>query len=233
MGQTEVVKLCGLPLSDIEAALKQFEGRGVKFEAEESFLDAKITMTDEGAGPQLFATVKSLVYNAFSEHVYSPFDMTLEELAKELLKRSGNVLSVAESITGGEVCSRLISVDGISENFSEGIVCYNVLSKLNRLGVRLSTLKTHGAVSKQTAREMVQGLVGGETTIGLSTTGNAGPTGSEGKPVGLVYIGVGRGNYIAVFEHKFTGERNEIRKKVANMALFYLIRYLQGNILML
>ncbi|HKL94583.1 MAG TPA: CinA family protein, partial [Clostridia bacterium] len=148
--------------------------------------------------------------------------------------RSNQMLSVAESLTGGEICSSLIDITGISTHFYEGIVCYNSDSKIRRLGVSKKTLAENGVISKKTAYEMVKGLlINPAVTLGLATTGLAGPTADEGKDVGLVYIAVGSGDFITVFEHNFSGSRNEIRKKSANMAIFYLIRYLQGNILLL
>ena len=92
-----------------------------------------------------------------------------------------------------------------------------------------------GGLLLPAAREMVSGLLRGKapTFIGLATTGLAGPNGDEGKPVGLVYIGVGSGDFITTFEKNIKGDRNEIRGAVANLALFYLIRYLRGDILRL
>ena len=80
---------------------------------------------------------------------------------------------------------------------------------------------------------MVRGLLEPPVDLGLATTGLAGPQGDEGKPVGLVYIGVGAGDFITVFEKRFTGDRNRIRNSAANTALFYLVRYLRGDILQL
>ena len=76
-------------------------------------------------------------------------------------------------------------------------------------------------------------LLTNPVNLGLATTGLAGPTSDEGKPVGLVYIGVGAGDFITVFEKHLAGERNHIRRATANLALFYLIRYLRGDILQL
>ena len=97
---------------------------------------------------------------------------------------NGRMLAVAESLTGGEICSRLTQVAGISENFYEGVVCYNRGSKINRLGVPKTTLGEYGAVSRQTAYAMVEGLLNDPVDIALATTGLAGPSGDEGKPVG-------------------------------------------------
>ena len=228
----EVVKICGLDLDTIRLKLSEFLGMGVTFDVEEKCLDAKITMTSAGTR-ESFDQIKAYVYNAFSEQVYSAEDISLHVLAATLLKRSKKVLSVAESLTGGEICSRLTSVPGISENFYEGIVCYNRHSKMDRLGIPRAFIGEYGTVSRETAHAMVQGLLNRKVDIGLSTTGLAGPTGDEGKPVGLVYIAVGGGEFITTFEKRLSGDRNQVREATANLALFYLVRYLRGDILLL
>lgn len=228
----EIVKICGLNKEEILSKLKIFEGFGVDFFVEENCLDATITLTSE-AKRDVFETVKSRVYNAFEEEVYSATEGSLEDIAARLLKMNNRTLAVGESLTGGEICSRLTSVAGISANFYEGIVCYNRASKVERLGVPKAVLADYGAVSRETAYAMVKGLCKRPVDIALATTGLAGPTGDEGKPVGLVYIGVGGGDFITVFERRFSGTRNEIRRATSNVALFYLIRYLKGDILRL
>lgn len=228
----EIVKICGLCKEEIRSKLKVFEGFGVDFSVEENCLDATITMTSD-ASREVFETIKSRVYNVFEEEVYSASEGSLEEIAARLLRMNNRTLAVGESLTGGEICSRLTSIAGISANFYEGIVCYNRASKVERLGVPKSVLADYGAVSRETAYAMVKGLCKRPVDLALATTGLAGPTGDEGKPVGLVYIAVGGGDFITVFERRFSGSRNEIRTATSNVALFYLIRYLKGDILRL
>ncbi len=228
----EVVKLCGLDTADIRLKLTEFLGRGITFDVEENCLDARVTMTSAGKKED-FDSIKAQVYNCFEDYVYSAEDMTLETLASKLLKLNCKQLAVAESLTGGEICSRLTSIPGISENFYEGIVCYNRGSKVSRLGITKAFIGEHGTVSRETAYEMARGLLLRPVDIALATTGLAGPDGDEGKPVGLVYIAVGSGDFITVFEQRLKGSRNQIREATANLALFYLVRYLRGDILRL
>lgn len=229
----DIVKICGLTREEINDRLEPYQDCGITFRLEIDALDAKLTMSTLKVKPIEFEILKSKVYALFEDEIYAASDISLQELAAKLLKLNGRTLAVAESLTGGLIASMLTSVPGISENFYEGIVCYNSKSKQNRLGVSKDILADYGAVSKQTAKAMVVGLNNGPVDIGLATTGLAGPTGDEGKPVGLVYIAVGCGDFIPVFEKHFKGERNEIRKATANMALFYLVRYLKGDILRL
>ena len=228
----EIVKICGLDKDEILSKLKGFEGYGVEFSVEEDCLDATITMRSN-ASREVFETIKSRVYNVFEQEVYSAAEGSLEEIAARLLNMNNRTLAVGESLTGGEICSRLTGIAGISANFYEGIVCYNRASKVERLGVPKGVLADYGAVSRETAYAMVKGLCKRPVDIALATTGLAGPAGDEGKPVGLVYIGVGGGEFITVFERRFSGSRNQIRRATSNVALFYLIRYLKGDILRL
>lgn len=153
----EIVKICGLDKEEILSRLEKFEGFGVNFSVEEYCLDATIGMSSS-AKRDVFETVKSRVYNAFEEEVYSATEGSLEEIAARLLKMNNRTLAVGESLTGGEICSRLTGIPGISANFYEGIVCYNRTSKVERLGVPKSVLADYGAVSRETAYAMVKGL---------------------------------------------------------------------------
>jgi nicotinamide-nucleotide amidase len=230
----EIIKICGLEKDEIEEKLSLFYSAEITFDVFETNLDASIVLEYHGTNYNQFQIQKSQISNAFSENVYAFRDMPINIFAGELLKRSNFVLSVAESLTGGAIASSIIDVSGISAHFYEGIVCYDTEAKAQRLFIDREILKKEGAVSKKTAFEMVRGLLlNPKTTLGLSATGVAGPESSEGKPVGLTYIAVGSGDFVTAFEHNFSGERNQIREKAKNMALFYLIRFLQGNILLL
>ncbi len=117
-----------------------------------------------------------------------------EDSAGKCLIESDSTLSIAESCTGGLVSSLMTDVSGSSSYTKANFVTYANEAKNKYLGVKEETLKEYGAVSRQTAHEMVEGLF--EKTgsdYALATTGIAGPTGgTKEKPVGLVYIGVGQ-----------------------------------------
>lgn len=130
-------------------------------------------------------------------------------------------ISVAESLTGGEVASLLIEQSGVSSVFKEGIVCYSNESKIKSVGVKETTLNQFGTVSEQVAREMVLGVaqrLGSD--VAIATTGLAGPESDEsGKPVGLVYVGTYFKGRIDVKEYHFFGDRSLIRDRAAKNAL--------------
>lgn len=191
---SEAMKICGLSEEAILHELAAFEGEGVEFEVEEDCLDARITMRSE-LDKKSFDSVKSRVYNIFAEQVYSAEDRELHELAAQLLRLNGRTLAVAESLTGGEICSRLTSVPGISENFYEGVVCYDRGAKMHRLRIPKALLGAYGAVSRETAYAMVKGLLDPPVDIGLATTGLAGPQGRRRQTRGACLHRGGRGRF--------------------------------------
>jgi len=162
--------------------------------------------------------------------------MAVEFELKELMSQKGLTLSTAESCTGGLVAARIVNAPGSSAYFMGGVVAYDNRVKMKVLGVRAETLLKYGAVSPQTAREMVLGVK--ElllTDCAVSTTGIAGPEGgAPEKPVGLTYIGVAVKDRVEVFEFIFEDKhpdpvkrRNARRKKAAKKALQLLIKLIK------
>lgn len=170
------------------------------------------------------------IHTRFEQNIFADKNVTLEEVLADYLAVRNIRLAVAESLTGGEICSRLVSIPGVSRNLYEGIVCYDNASKVNRLGVLPGTLNKKGAVSEDTAYEMAQGLLNAtDADLVIATTGIAGPSGgSETKPVGLVYIAVGNKNLIDVYKNQFYGDRQEIRECAVKTALFKAITALKN-----
>ncbi len=164
------------------------------------------------------------------ESIYALENCTLEQQLVSLLKIRGGMLSVAESFTGGGIASRITSVSGASSVYFEGINSYNEVSKITRLGVSPQTLAKYGAVSEQTAYEMVAGLLRtGDCSLAIATTGLAGPnTDVSGLPVGLCYIAVGSMERVRVYQYHFEGTREEITKKAINYALFLACKQLKN-----
>ena len=123
-------------------------------------------------------------------------------------------LSCAESLTGGLFASTVTSIPGVSKFFKGGVVAYWNEIKHNVINVSRETIDTVGVVSAECASEMARGVKKlYQSNIAISFTGNAGPTAMEGKPVGLVYIGVIIDDVVFTFEYNFIGTRDEIRKQ--------------------
>ena len=144
-------------------------------------------------------------------------------LGKKLLEQH-KTLTFAESCTGGLASSLVTDVAGSSEYLVGSAVTYTNEAKHKLLEVQETTLTNYGAVSEQTACEMAQGvhkLFGSDFGVGI--TGNAGPGGSEGKPVGLVYIAVATGKEVYCKEYLFTADRIENKLRIALTAISMVI----------
>ena len=135
-------------------------------------------------------------------------------------------IATAESCTGGLLASRLTDFAGASNYFKGGVVAYTNDIKKSVLHVKAETLDEFGAVSSQTALEMASNVREiFSATIGLSTTGVAGPSASECKPVGLVYVAIVAENFSKVSECHFTGTRSEIKFQAADEAFKLLMEH--------
>ena len=131
-------------------------------------------------------------------------------------------ISVAESCTGGMLASKITSVSGASKVFNFGLVTYSNQAKIEILKINKKIIKKYGAVSRQCCLAMVKGLSKiSKTNINVSITGIAGPKGgTKEKPVGLVYIGIKKGNKILVKKNYFkSNRRNMIQIDAVNKAL--------------
>jgi nicotinamide-nucleotide amidase len=154
-----------------------------------------------------------------------PNDNDLRELAETLgtrLRDSHHRLVTAESCTGGWIAKAVTDIAGSSDWFDCGMAAYSYEAKQALLGVRPETLETHGAVSRETVIEMVSGaLVNSGASIAVAVTGIAGPGGgSEGKPVGTVWVGwKRRGGYARAEVFHFDGDREAVRRQTVAAAL--------------
>ena len=144
----------------------------------------------------------------------------LDNVAKKL-REKGLSIATAESCTGGLLAHILTNISGSSDYFYYGIISYSNYSKIKLLDVPEETIKQYGAVSKQTAEAMAQGIKKiADVNIGISTTGIAGPTGgSKEKPIGLVFIGIAYNENIYNKKFLFSGTRLQIKDSTCNEAL--------------
>ena len=139
----------------------------------------------------------------------------------KLLSKKKLKISFAESCTGGLLSSSITSISGSSKVFTIGLVTYSNQSKISLLKVNKKTILKHGAVSYETCLSMVKNLSKiSKTNISVSITGVAGPKGgTKQKPVGLVYIGIKRGNKTIIRKNLFKNKnRYSIQKSTVNQA---------------
>ena len=137
---------------------------------------------------------------------------TVKELTKKKL-----TISFAESCTGGMLSSKITSVSGSSKVFNLGLITYSNKTKIDILKVPKKIIVKHGAVSQECCLSMVKNLSKiSKANISVSITGIAGPKGgTKFKPVGLVYIGIKKGNKIIIKENLFKNKNRILIQKAA------------------
>ena len=147
---------------------------------------------------------------------------TLAELVGQVLKAQKKKLVTAESCTGGWIAQALTDVPGSSLWFDRGFVTYSNTAKIQMLAVKPETLELYGAVSAETATEMVAGaLVHSDADVAIAVTGIAGPSGgTEEKPVGMVFIAwASKANGCQLLQLSLSGDRQAIRRQTVVLAL--------------
>ena len=148
----------------------------------------------------------------------------------KLLRKKRLKISFAESCTGGLFSSSITSISGSSKVFSLGLITYSNQSKINILKVPKKTITTYGAVSYETCLSMVKNLNKiSKTNISVSITGIAGPKGgSKSKPVGLVFIGIKKGNKTLVRKYLFKSKkRTSIQKLIVIKSLNLILSFIK------
>jgi nicotinamide-nucleotide amidase len=194
-------------------------------------IDLRLTtrgMSSDDATALLDAAVAELK-PIIGEHVYGEDETDLADIVLQRSRQRGLRLAVAESCTGGMLGARLTAIPGSSDVFVGGVIAYDDDVKVTLLGVQPSTLQTHGAVSEETAREMVAGIRRAmHTQVGVAITGIAGPGGGTAeKPVGLVWTVADVDGRVRASRRVYPGNREEIRQRAAQSGLD-LVRRLLG-----
>lgn len=156
----------------------------------------------------------------------------LAERVGRALKAKGLAMTTAESCTGGWIAQALTAVPGATAWFERGFVTYTNSAKQEMLGVKAATLDTHGAVSEQTVREMVQGaLERSHAQVAVAVSGVAGPgDGHTQWPVGMVCFGWGvKGGAIQTAVKHFDGEREAVRRAAVGFALTQVLAAIEQS----
>lgn len=173
------------------------------------------------------------VVSRLQKYVYADEDVSLATRAMELLKISKKTVAVAESVSGGNIASTLFKQNlDASTLVKEAIVCPNEESKINRLGVSQTLLEKYGEVSVEVAYEMAAGLL--ETSRAdyvLCTTGMSESLKPTDKKV--TFIAVGNEDGIHVYKNTFIGTKERVIENITQSSLFYLIKNIRQNDLLL
>ena len=154
----------------------------------------------------------------------------LSQKIVNVLRKKELKISFAESCTGGLLSSSITSISSSSKVFTIGLVTYSNQSKISLLKVPKKIISKHGAVSYETCLSMVKNLNKiSKTNISVSITGIAGPKGgTKKKPVGLVFIGIKKGNKTLVKKYLFKNKkRSSIQRVTVNKALNLILSFLK------
>ena len=147
-----------------------------------------------------------------------------------ILKRKNLKLAVVESCTGGQLSSAITSISGASKIFNLGLITYSNEAKIKVLKVSKKIISKYGAVSRECCFAMVKSLSKiSKANINVSITGIAGPKGgTKLKPVGLVYIGIKKGNKTQVNKCLFKSKiRSKIQRATVNKVFNLILRIIK------
>ncbi len=232
----QVFKLFGLSETEINMRLEEMSvsNSHVKLGYYPVFPEVHVSITvidqSKDRAKQLLERAAKIIRAEFEKFIVAEDDEgSLAATLGQLLKSKKFMLSAAESCTGGMLGETVTSVAGSSEWFDRVMVTYSNRAKMDLLGVSAKTLEQYGAVSRQTALEMVQGVrKRSGSQCGIAITGIAGPGGgTPDKPVGTVFISMSVEDIQLVHRFLFPGTRQEVRKLSVETALDWLRRLLK------
>lgn len=226
------IHTAGIEKDAAEKLLYGYDSCGVDISITDNDTVLTLEIAEKGGfslSNEQFSAVKNTITARLGQNLFNS-SQSLQENVVELLKLRGMKLATAESCTSGIISSKITEINGASSVFDFGISAYSNEIKMNALNVSRSVLDKYGAVSSQTAAQMAIGAMRiSGADIGLSVTGVAGPMTSEGKPVGLIYLGMCDRYGLWVLKLNIDGDifdREQIRERAANIALDFVRRYL-------
>lgn len=225
-------KLYGVKTEDVEEVTAKIteEIPCVYFNVCETFGDLKVSLVYDDTAPkkQVDKAVRGVI-KSLKNHIYAEDDVSLARRFYDVVKLRKQKVCTAESMTGGKIAAKIVSVDGASDVFYESLVTYDTLAKERRLNVNHSTVMAHTVVSEEVAYEMAKGLLSQKNcTLAISITGYAGSDAHPSADDGLCYIGIGTEQKIQVYKYRFSGKRNENIEKAANTAIFLAIKTVEN-----
>jgi nicotinamide-nucleotide amidase len=232
----KVLRLTGISESAVQEQIGELGGQGnpgIGYMAKPGEIQVRIAASS-GSIKETDKMVDELadkIKKRLKDYIFGFDDQVLEEEVGNLLKDAGLSIGVAESCTGGLITARLTEIPGSSKYLKGGIVAYSNEIKNKSLGVAYGILERYGAVSKQTAMAMAEGIrkaVGSD--IGLAVTGIAGPGGAlPGKPRGLVYVSLSDSKMTFYRKYCFPGDRSAVRQGAVNAAMNMVNIHLTGK----
>ena len=231
----EMLRLFGIPESEIAVTLREAEGRLTGFDQLEITTclrrgEVEVVVRHEPPAEQAWEQLKAFIAERHEGTLFSTDGSTVDRQVADLL--SGHMVATAESCTGGLMAARLTEPPGASAYVAGGTVAYANEAKVALLGVDPEVIEAHGAVSPQAAEAMAAGaLARFDADVSISITGVAGPGGgTEEKPVGTVcWCAMERGGASLARDVRMPGDRNEIRDRSTTVGMHLLRRLLRGE----
>jgi nicotinamide-nucleotide amidase len=233
-----MLRLFGIPESEIAQTLREAQARGVALERLEITTclrrgEVEVVTRYEPPAEDVYEAFVGVVWERHGDTLFSEDGSSVDEQVAALLRgegdRAGLTIATAESCTGGLLAARLTELPGASEYVRGGIVAYSNEAKVSLVGVPSELIERYGAVSPEVAEALAQGAqlrLGADVGVGI--TGVAGPGGgSLEKPVGLVCLSVvGPGEGALTRSVNLPGGRGDIRDRATTVALHMLRRWL-------
>ncbi len=233
----EMLRLFGIPESEIAETLRRAEDSGVDLGALEVTTclrrgEVEIVTRYDPAQQATYDAFATIVRERHQATLFSDDGTSVDQQVAALLTRApARTVATAESCTGGLVAARLTDLPGSSAYVRGGIVAYANSAKTEVAGVDPALIEEHGAVSVEVARALADGAIARlDADVGIGITGVAGPDGgTEDKPVGLVWISVAeRGGSRIDRKVNLPGARQDVRDRTTTVALHLLRRVLLG-----
>ncbi|MDX6655234.1 MAG: nicotinamide-nucleotide amidase [Solirubrobacteraceae bacterium] len=233
--ETSMLRLFGIPESEIAETLRRAREEGVDIDALEITTclrrgEVEVVTRYEPAQEPVYRAFEAVVRERHPGTLFSDDGTSVDEQVAAQLRERGWTIATAESCTGGLLAGRITDLAGASAYFTGGVVVYDRASK-EQLGVAPATLDAHGEVSVETARElaaMVRERRG--TDIGVAITGVAGPGGgTPEKPVGFVCFSVAGPDGAITRSANLPGNRFDVRDRSTTVAMHLVRRLLLGE----
>lgn len=235
--RSRMLRLFGLPESEIAATLRAARERGVDLDALEITTclrrgEIEIVSRWEPAADQIYEAFEAVVRERHADTLFSDDGRSVDEQVADLLRARGLTVATAESCTGGLLGGRLTELGGSSDYFRGGLVTYANEAKVALAGVPAEAIARHGSVSAEVAEALADGArTALAADIGIGVTGVAGPGGgTPDKPVGTVWLSVSGPEAARLTRStRLPGGRADVRERSTTIALHLLRRALLGE----
>jgi nicotinamide-nucleotide amidase len=235
--RTRMLRLFGIPESEIAATLRAAREQGVDLDALEITTclrrgEIEIVTRWEPSLDATYDAFEAVIRDRHADTLFSDDGRSVDHQVADLLRERELSVACAESCTGGLLSARLTELDGASSYFPGGLVTYANEAKIALAGVPAAAIERHGAVSQPVAEALADGARRVlEADIGVGVTGVAGPAGgTPDKPVGTVWISVSSADGARLTRQvRLPGGRADVRDRSTTVALHLLRRLLLGE----